>query len=66
VAIVETGHAAAVPRILAALDQLGIPRSPSPTSSSPHVHLDLAGGAGALMRELRQATLVAHPAARAT
>ncbi len=61
VAIVETGHAAAVPRILAALDQLGIPRIAVSHVFVTHVHLDHAGGAGALMRELRQATLVAHP-----
>ncbi|HEY3452636.1 MAG TPA: MBL fold metallo-hydrolase [Myxococcales bacterium] len=60
-AVVETGHAAAVPRILAALDQLGIPRRSVSHVLVTHVHLDHAGGAGALMRELPQATLIAHP-----
>lgn len=60
-AVVETGNAAAVPRILAALDQLGIPRAGVSHVAVTHVHLDHAGGAGALMRELPEATLVAHP-----
>lgn len=61
VAVVETGHAPAVPRILAALDQLGLARASVSHVLVTHVHLDHAGGAGALMRELPQATLVAHP-----
>jgi glyoxylase-like metal-dependent hydrolase (beta-lactamase superfamily II) len=60
-AIVETGHVHAVPRVLAALRQLGVAREAvSPVIVTP-VHLDPAGGAGALMRELPGATLVAHP-----
>jgi len=60
-AVVETGNAGTVPRILAALDQLGLPRSAVSHVVVTHVHLDHAGGAGALMRELPSATLVAHP-----
>jgi glyoxylase-like metal-dependent hydrolase (beta-lactamase superfamily II) len=60
-AVVETGNAGTVPRILAALDQLGLPRSAVSHVVVTHVHLDHAGGAGALMRELPGATLVAHP-----
>ena len=60
-AVVETGHAAAVPRILAALQQLGIAREAVSHVVVTHVHLDHAGGAGALLRELPQAILLAHP-----
>jgi glyoxylase-like metal-dependent hydrolase (beta-lactamase superfamily II) len=60
-AIVETGHAATVPRLLAALEQLGLAREAVSHVIVTHVHLDHAGGAGALMRSLPRATLVAHP-----
>jgi glyoxylase-like metal-dependent hydrolase (beta-lactamase superfamily II) len=61
VAIVETGHAGTVPRLLAALEALRIDRAKVSHVVVTHVHLDHAGGAGALMRELPRATLVAHP-----
>lgn len=60
-AVVETGHFQTVPRLLAALQQLGIAREAVSHVIVTHVHLDHAGGAGALMRELPRATLVAHP-----
>ncbi len=60
-AVVETGSGSAVPRILAALRAQGL--SPGDVSHVvvTHVHLDHAGGAGALMKELPRAMLVAHP-----
>jgi glyoxylase-like metal-dependent hydrolase (beta-lactamase superfamily II) len=60
-AVVETGAASAVPQILAALAAQGL--SPGDVSHVvvTHVHLDHAGGAGALLRELPRARLVAHP-----
>jgi len=60
-AIIETGHAATVPRLLAALQQLGIAREAVSHVIVTHVHLDHAGGAGLLMQALPGATLVAHP-----
>ena len=60
-AVVETGHAATVPRILAALEAAGIARDEVSHVAVTHVHLDHAGGAGALMRELPEARLVVHP-----
>ncbi len=60
-AVVETGSAAAVPRILAALAAQGLAREDVSHVIVTHVHLDHAGGAGALMKELPRATLVAHP-----
>jgi glyoxylase-like metal-dependent hydrolase (beta-lactamase superfamily II) len=60
-AVVETGHIHAVPRVLAALEQLGLAREAVSHVIVTHVHLDHAGGAGALMQALPRATLVAHP-----
>ncbi|MFO0583262.1 MAG: MBL fold metallo-hydrolase [Anaeromyxobacter sp.] len=60
-AIVETGVSSSVPRILATLDALGVAREAVSHVVVTHVHLDHAGGAGALVRALPRATLVAHP-----
>jgi glyoxylase-like metal-dependent hydrolase (beta-lactamase superfamily II) len=60
-AIVETGTNQTAPRLLAALTRLGIAREAVSHVIVTHVHLDHAGGAGALMRELPKAALVAHP-----
>jgi glyoxylase-like metal-dependent hydrolase (beta-lactamase superfamily II) len=60
-AIVETGNAATVPRLLEALASAGLTRAQVSHVIVTHVHLDHAGGAGALMRELPGASLVAHP-----
>ncbi len=61
-AFVETNTTLAVPRLLAALDQVGLPRYAVDWIVVTHVHLDHAGGAGALLRELPSARLVVHPA----
>jgi glyoxylase-like metal-dependent hydrolase (beta-lactamase superfamily II) len=50
-----------VPRLLATLDALGLPRSAVDYVIPSHVHLDHAGGAGALMRELPAARMLVHP-----
>jgi len=60
-AIVDTGPNTAVPLILAALAELGIERDAVEYLFLTHLHLDHAGGAGALMRELPRATAVVHP-----
>jgi len=60
-AIVDTGSNTAVPLILAALDELGIARDAVDFLFLTHVHLDHAGGAGALMQALPGATAVLHP-----
>jgi glyoxylase-like metal-dependent hydrolase (beta-lactamase superfamily II) len=60
-AFIDTGTNHALPRHLAALDALGIGRDSVEFVIPTHVHLDHAGGAGALMRELPRATLVVHP-----
>jgi glyoxylase-like metal-dependent hydrolase (beta-lactamase superfamily II) len=60
-AFIDTGTNHALPRHLAALDALGLPCSAVDFVLPTHVHLDHAGGAGALMRELPNATLAIHP-----
>lgn len=60
-AVVETGVALSVPRILAALEVRGIAREEVGFVVVTHVHLDHAGGAGALLRHLPRAKLVVHP-----
>ncbi|MEE4218214.1 MAG: MBL fold metallo-hydrolase, partial [Xanthomonadales bacterium] len=60
-AVIETGNAASVGRILKVVESRG--RQPEEISHVivTHVHLDHAGGAGSLMQHLPQAKLVAHP-----
>ena len=60
-AFIDTGTHFAVPRLLAALESLGVARSAVDWVIPTHVHLDHAGGAGTLMRELPQARLLVHP-----
>jgi len=60
-AILDTGTHTSVPRVLQALDGLGIPRDHVQYVILTHIHLDHAGGAGALMQLLPAARLVVHP-----
>ncbi|QCO67031.1 MBL fold metallo-hydrolase [Luteimonas yindakuii] len=60
-AFVDSGTSRSVPQLLAALDARGLPRDAVDWVILTHVHLDHAGGAGGLMRELPNATLVVHP-----
>jgi glyoxylase-like metal-dependent hydrolase (beta-lactamase superfamily II) len=60
-AFVDVGTAFSVPVLLGALESLGLARDAVDYVILTHVHLDHAGGAGQLMRELPAARLVAHP-----
>lgn len=60
-AFVDTGTNHAVPRLLAALDAVGLAPDAVDHVIATHVHLDHAGGVGLLMRNLPDATLVVHP-----
>jgi glyoxylase-like metal-dependent hydrolase (beta-lactamase superfamily II) len=60
-AIVDTGPNTAVPLIVAALAELGVEPAAVDYLFLTHVHLDHAGGAGALLRALPNATVVVHP-----
>lgn len=62
-AFVETNTALAAPKILAALDARGMKPEAVRWVIVTHVHLDHAGGAGALVRACPNATLLAHPRA---
>lgn len=59
-AVVEAGTSLARDRILAALDELRVPRSDVGWIFLTHIHLDHAGGAGALLQELPAARVVVH------
>ena len=60
-AFFDTGTNHAVPRLLATLDALGLAREAVDWVIPSHVHLDHAGGAGLLMRELPSAHMLLHP-----
>jgi glyoxylase-like metal-dependent hydrolase (beta-lactamase superfamily II) len=60
-AFVDTGPAPAAPRLLGALEQLGLGRGQVDYLFLTHVHLDHAGGAGQLIEALPNAMAVLHP-----
>jgi len=60
-AFIDTGTNHAVPRLLAALQALGLSSDAVDWVIATHVHLDHAGGAGLLMQSLPNARLVVHP-----
>ena len=57
-AFVDTGTNLAVPRLLAALGDLGLPPEAVDFVIPTHVHLDHAGGAGLLMQSLPRAEML--------
>ncbi len=60
-AFVDTGCNDSVPNALAALDELGVPSQNVDYVILTHIHLDHAGGAGAMMEKFPNARLVVHP-----
>lgn len=60
-AFIDCGTQHSIPAMLAALEGQGLTPSDVDWLILTHVHLDHAGGAGALMRELPNATLAVHP-----
>jgi glyoxylase-like metal-dependent hydrolase (beta-lactamase superfamily II) len=60
-AFVDTGTTHSVPLLLAALAEKGLEPADVDWVLVTHVHLDHAGGAGALMQALPNATAVLHP-----
>lgn len=60
-AFIDTGTNFAVPRLLAMLEVLRMPRDAVDHVIPTHVHLDHAGGVGALMQALPAATAWVHP-----
>ena len=60
-AFVDTGTNFSVPRLLGALQALGLERDAVDWVIPTHVHLDHAGGVGSLMQALPTARLLVHP-----
>ena len=60
-ALVDVGTTHSVPRILQVLNDKDIARQAVRYLMVTHVHLDHAGGAGALLQHLPEAQLVVHP-----
>ncbi len=60
-AFIDTGTRHALPRLLGALEALGLPREAVDWVIPTHVHLDHAGGVGPLMAALPSATMLVHP-----
>lgn len=60
-AFIDTGTSHTVPLLMAVLEAKGIAPAQVKHVIPTHVHLDHAGGVGALMRRLPNASLVIHP-----
>lgn len=60
-AFVDVGTTYSAPRLLAVLEEMDIARDAVDYVVLTHVHLDHAGGAGAMMRALPAARLIVHP-----
>jgi glyoxylase-like metal-dependent hydrolase (beta-lactamase superfamily II) len=60
-ALVDTGTSLSLPSVMDALGQLGLTQQSVDYVILTHVHLDHAGGAGAMMRAFPGAKLVVHP-----
>ena len=60
-AFIDTGTNHGVPRLLGALQALGLARDAVDWVIPTHVHLDHAGGVGLLMQQLQRARLLVHP-----
>lgn len=61
VAFIDTGSNDALPNALSALSKLGLDETAVDYVILTHIHLDHAGGAGALMQAFPNARLVVHP-----
>lgn len=61
VAMVDTGNNESLSQMLAALDALELTPECVDYVILTHVHLDHAGGAGAMMRAFKNARLIVHP-----
>jgi len=61
IAVIDTGTQHSIPQIKHALDELNLTWAAVNYIILTHIHLDHAGGAGALMALCKNATLVVHP-----
>lgn len=60
-AFFDTGTTKSMPQVLSALKDLGLTPESVDYVIPSHVHLDHAGGAGAMMKAFPKATLIVHP-----
>jgi glyoxylase-like metal-dependent hydrolase (beta-lactamase superfamily II) len=60
-AVIETGTALSVPAVMQCLDALAIDAEAVRYVVPTHIHLDHAGGAGALLEHLPMAEVLVHP-----
>ena len=60
-AVIETGNAHSVPLLMQHLEQRGVTAEQVRYVIPTHVHLDHAGGAGAMMARFPEAELLVHP-----
>jgi len=60
IAIIETGPTCSVPNLLSGLREMGIANEDVYYVAVSHVHIDHAGGAGALLQHLPNAKLLVH------
>ena len=60
-ALIDTASAASLPRVLDALQALGLTQASVDYVLLTHIHLDHAGGAGVMMQAFPNARLVVHP-----
>ncbi|MGR9047843.1 MBL fold metallo-hydrolase [Halobacillus faecis] len=60
ITVVETGPSPSVPRVLAGLEELEIPKEKVAYVILTHIHLDHAGGAGLLLQECSNARVIVH------
>jgi glyoxylase-like metal-dependent hydrolase (beta-lactamase superfamily II) len=60
-AFIDTGCNHSLPYVLATLKEIGVPADHVDYVILTHVHLDHAGGAGAMMQHFPNARLVVHP-----
>jgi glyoxylase-like metal-dependent hydrolase (beta-lactamase superfamily II) len=63
-AIIDVGPTAAIPNLLSALTKAGISPKEIDYIVLTHIHIDHAGGAGTAIKELSNATVLAHGRAR--
>ncbi|MGE5490103.1 MAG: MBL fold metallo-hydrolase [Actinomycetota bacterium] len=61
VAVIDTGSNDSLPNTVAALKRLGLSEESVDYVILTHIHLDHAGGAGAMMKAFPSAKLVVHP-----
>jgi glyoxylase-like metal-dependent hydrolase (beta-lactamase superfamily II) len=60
-AIVETGPTSSIPNLLAGLQELNVKPESIAYVAVTHVHIDHAGGAGTLLKNLPNAKVIVHP-----